>query len=373
MARRGPHRQHRPVAARRPQPGPPPRRLASPLLPRPPRLDGRLRRRRRGRAGVLGGAGRGRAAPRLARRPPPGRAPGGVGRAPAPRLVAVRHPLRHRGPDVLAHHRPGAGRLPCHRHGRRAAPPLAGRVDRARGRHRRPAADPLLVVLPGRGRCRVPRRGRGAGPSTGKRGARRRRRPGSAGHRHRVAGLPAVDPRLPLPGGQHGHAVGPTAPAPGALRRGVPIRGGSARPGLAAGPAALRPRRPGHLRPTGGGRSGGTRPARPATRPGPHHGRGRHPRHRRGRRTPHRGRLRRPLRSRRLPPGRPDRRPRLRRPGPEPRRAVGPRAGDRARFRGIDPLRRRRPHVGRRGGRGAAGQASRATWWPTAPTSSGRA
>ncbi len=62
--------------------------------------------------------------------PAPGWPGGGLGRPPAPRLVALRHPLRHRDPDVLAGHRPGAGGLP----GARRGPPesVAAGFDRPR-------------------------------------------------------------------------------------------------------------------------------------------------------------------------------------------------------------------------------------------------
>ena len=214
VARRGPHRQHRPAAARGHHPGPPPRRLAALLLPRPPRLDGGLRRRRRRRAGALGGAGGGRAAPRLAGR---AAASAGARRRGGRSCCSPRRPSPSATPP-----RPGCTRSSsswCSA----ASWPSTSVLER-----RSWAASLAVGAVTGAlllthywsfflvaavvgalvvAAVRARRHGRPTPAAPG------RGPPGAAGHRRRVAGVPAVGPRLPLPGGQHRHALGPAAPA----------------------------------------------------------------------------------------------------------------------------------------------------------------
>ena len=175
VARRGPHRQHRPAAAPRDPVVPAAGRGAAALLRPAPLLDeGRSAARTSAVRSLSGVISVRHPAGGLAGRPAARRPDGGLGGAGAAGQRAVRHLLRHRGPDVLAGDaadRPAASwRSP----GARAA--AAGQPDRPGRGDGRPALHPVLGALPGRAlglwllwqRLAGPARGGGptpAGPS----------------------------------------------------------------------------------------------------------------------------------------------------------------------------------------------------------------
>ncbi len=148
VARRGVDRQHRQTAGPRDPVVPQAGRGPAALLRTPALLDEGLRLVGRGRSGPARRLRRGHPSPRLAGRASPGRPYRRLGGHPARRLVAVRRPLRHRDPDVLAR-RPAHGvRVPGPRP--RPATTATGQ-SRGRGGGDGPAALlPLLVHLPDR-------------------------------------------------------------------------------------------------------------------------------------------------------------------------------------------------------------------------------
>ena len=102
VARRGVDRQHRQTAGPRDPVVPQAGRGPAALLRTPALLDEGLRLVGRGRSGPARRLRRGHPSPRLAGRASPGRPYRRLGGHAARRLVAVRRPLRHRDPDVLA-------------------------------------------------------------------------------------------------------------------------------------------------------------------------------------------------------------------------------------------------------------------------------
>ena len=208
VARRGAHGQRRPAAARRHLRVAAPRRRAAALLLAAARLDRGVRHERPRGAVAVGRVLGGDAAVRVLRRPAPRRAHRGLGRRPAAGVVAVRHPLRHRGAHVLAGHAAGGAGLPgadaC------AGAPVARPASRAS-----PRSSPRSSTRStGRSTwsrssawCCSGRRSRRPMPTTGglRGGDRRLRR-----RRHH---LPAVGAEHALPAGAHRDAVGRSGPA----------------------------------------------------------------------------------------------------------------------------------------------------------------
>ena len=149
VARRGPDRQHRPAAPPRDPLLPAAGRRAAALLRPAPLLDGLVRHLGRGRPVAVGRLRGDHPAAGLAGRQAARRDDGWRWAAMLLRgHVAVRHPLRHRDPDVLAGGAAHRARLPGPRP--LAAPSPARQPDRRGRGHRAAALHPLLVALPDR-------------------------------------------------------------------------------------------------------------------------------------------------------------------------------------------------------------------------------
>ena len=112
VARRGPDRQHRPAAPPRDPLLPATGRRAAALLRAAPLLDGLVRHLGRGRPVAVRRVRRGHPPAGLAGRPAARRDDGWLGRPAAGGHLAVRHPLRHRDPDVLVGGPADRARLP---------------------------------------------------------------------------------------------------------------------------------------------------------------------------------------------------------------------------------------------------------------------
>ena len=178
------------------------RRPAAVLRPAP-LLDGMVRHLRRGGPVAVRGVRCGHRAAGLAGRATDRRAEGRLGGHAARGHVAVRHPLRHRDPDVLPGGTAHRARVPGPRP---VAPKSPSGESGRRGRGDRPAAlHPLLVPLPDRHHHAVAGLAgvaRTSAVAPGRPGLVRGRRRGRMPH------LPAVAAHLPVPVEAHRDPLG---------------------------------------------------------------------------------------------------------------------------------------------------------------------
>ena len=193
--------------------------------------------------------------------------------------VAVRHPLRHRGADVLARH-PARARSATSRSCRRS---IADAVRAWRGW---PCVTGPACCSPTTGRFYLVHRHGGPCSSSLAR-PRRGREPARGGraapcsHGRGLAAVPPVGADLPQPVAPHGHALGRARQLPGDGQRGQRVRGWRHRRGPGPGAHHLRPRRPGGVRPGHRRPAHRARPPHPAARARARRGHRRHPAHRR--------------------------------------------------------------------------------------------